>query len=450
MRVGVLSMREFISQFLESFFEERTPREFYRSIFPAGELEERGKQEQGRYNAIAVELLPPSDDGANAYKHIINDDLSLLDELLKSNNFIIISPISYAGRSRVSSNARFIYAIAIDLDGITEEKYLRNLFYQIENGLLPKPTYTVFSGSGLHLYYQLKQAVPCYENIIKQLSVLKQGLTRRIWNRYTTALYDKPQMESLFQGFRLVGGITKDGNRTRVFETGVAIDVKYLNSFVSDNEQVINLQYKSKLSLDKARELYPEWYQKRIIEKKPKGGWTTKRDLFDWWLRRIKTEATFGHRYFCIMTLAVYAVKAGITREELERVAFDLVIPFDYLSPDDNNTFTREDVLSALEAYNDKYIRFSIDSISTITNIKIEKNRRNYRPQKVHLEMARSNQAILKKYSGFKPEGRPRTGDKIVREWRQRNPNGRKSECIKATGLSKPTVYKYWDSVNGG
>ena len=32
----------------------------------------------------------------------------------------------------------------------------------------------------------------------------------------------------------------------------------------------------------------------------------------------------------------------------------------------------------------------------------------------------------------------------IVEEWQQLHPNGKKSECIKDTGLSKPTVYKWW------
>ena len=186
-------MREFIGEYLKTYYDELPPREFYRSIFPKGELEEHGKQETGRYNAIAVELLPKAEKNVNARRHIITDDLKLLNELLKSENFIIISPISYAGRSRIAANARFMYAIAIDLDGITEEHYLRDLFFQMENGFIPQPTYTVFSGTGIHLYYQLEKPLPCFKNIVKQLADLKRALTKKIWNKYTTELYDKPQ-----------------------------------------------------------------------------------------------------------------------------------------------------------------------------------------------------------------------------------------------------------------
>ena len=47
---------DFISDYMQQFFESVTPYEFYRDVFPIGELEERGKQEQGKYNGVAVEF----------------------------------------------------------------------------------------------------------------------------------------------------------------------------------------------------------------------------------------------------------------------------------------------------------------------------------------------------------------------------------------------------------
>lgn len=437
-------MRGFIPEYLAKFYDELTPQEFYRAIFPEGELEERGIQETGKYNAIAVELLPKAEGNVNARRHIITDDLRLLDDLLKSDNFIIISPISYAGRSRVAANARFIYAITIDLDGITEEHYLTDLFFQMRNGFIPEPTYIVFSGTGIHLYYQLEKPLPCFKNIVKQLAELKKALTKKIWNRYTTELYNKPQVESLFQGFRMVGGITKDGKRTRAFQVGKVVSIDYLNDFVEDNARVKEYAYKSKLTLAEAKKKYPEWYQARIVEQKPRGVWTTKRDLFDWWVRQIKSGAAVGHRYFCVMVLAIYAKKAGIDREELEQTAFELVKPFDGLSQDETNRFTREDVLAALEMYNDNYITFPIDSIVNLTDIPIEKNKRNYRNQNTHLMIARATKKVLKDVGELKPEGRPSKEQEII-EWRKYHPNGSKAECISDTGISKPTVYKYWE-----
>ena len=48
----------------------------------------------------------------------ITDDLDVIGDMAGTDDFCLMSPISYAGKSRKSSNARFMYALAIDLDGI--------------------------------------------------------------------------------------------------------------------------------------------------------------------------------------------------------------------------------------------------------------------------------------------------------------------------------------------
>lgn len=436
----------FISNYLEQYFDELQPKEFYRALFPKGELASHNERNvKGKYNAIAVELLPQTDNKKNnAKRYILTDELDQLDKLLESKNFIIISPISYAGRSREAAAARFIYGIAIDLDGIESEQNITDLFYQIENKVLPKPTYIVWSGSGVHLYYMFKQPIPCFKNITKQLANLKQGLTLNIWNRYITKYYDKPQVQSLFQGFRIVGNLTKSKqNRTRAFEIGERVDIEYLNNFVAEKYKVKDFTYKSKLTLSQAANKFPEWYEKRIVQQLPKGVWICKEDLYRWWQRRILEEAKAGHRYYCCMVLAIYAKKCGIDRKTLEQDAFALIEPMEKLTTEENNHFTREDILAALELYNDSYITFPIDTITQLTNLPIEKNKRNYLPQKIHLEAARNKKEVLKKHGLMKKEGRP-SKQKAVLEWQQEHPNGTKAECIKELAISKPTVYKHW------
>ena len=50
-----------------------------------------------------------------------------------------------------------------------------------------------------------------------------------------------------------------------------------------------------------------------------------KRQLYDWWLHRIGDEIRVGHRFYGIMTLAIYAKKCGISEDELRRDAFSPV-----------------------------------------------------------------------------------------------------------------------------
>lgn len=431
---------DFKEDYLSKHFEEIAPKEFYRNIFLKGELQEQGVYGDKKYNAIAVELAD------KIKRYTLTDDLKVLDDLFRSENFIIISPISYVGKSRTSDNARMMYALAIDLDGINKEINMIDLFHQMEKvEHLPKPTYTVISGSGLHLYYVFEKPIPLFKNIVEQLTRLKNDLTRKIWNGWVTDLNEKVQYQSIFQGFRLVGGVTKSGSRTKAYVTGDRVTVEYLNQFVFDEKnQVKEFEYKSNLTLEEAKKKYPEWYDKRIVQHKARGTWTCKRDLYDWWLRRLY-EIKEGHRYYGVMCLAIYAKKCGIPEEELEADAFGMVDRLDLLTSNEDNHFTREDVLAALELYNDNYITFPIDTISKLTEIRIEKNKRNGLKQKQHLYLARRRKEDMKaiELPMKAPEGRP-TAQAKVSKWQQEHPNGRKADCIRDTGLSKKTVYKWW------
>lgn len=432
-----------IAEALEVTFEEISPMDFYRDLFPEGEFEKKGVYEDGKYNGIAVSIAKGKD---HTKRYTITDDLDAIMEMVSTDDFCLMSPISYAGKSRKSINARFMYALAIDLDGIETLDQWHFFMKQIEKGHemlcfvwgLPKPTYLVASGTGLHIYYVFKKPIPMFKNIVKQLETLKRRLTWQAWTQGASSLHDKVQYESLFQGFRVVGTATKTGGRCRAFKTGEKVTVEYLNEFVPEEYRVKSFAYKSELRLSEAKKKYPEWYQRRVIDGKPKKTWTCKKDLYKWWIKTLSDGADQGHRYWCIMTLATYAKKCGVSREELERDAYGL-IP---LMNTKGDTFTEDDVLHALEAYTDNYITYPIHTIVNRTGIPIKKNKRNYRKQAVHLARARAVQDI--DYPNHEWAGRP-TAEQTVREWRKSHPTGKKADCIRETGLSKPTVYKWWD-----
>lgn len=436
---------------LKALFEEVHYMDFYRDIFPEGSFEERGEYEDGKYNGIAIAIEKGS---RRAKRMTITDDLDTIADMAGSNDFCLMSPISYAGKSRKSSNARFMYALAIDLDGMTERKHWDFFMEQINRGHemlqfvwgLPRPTYLVSSGSGIHIYYVFKQPIPMFKNIVEELEKLKRRLTWQAWTQGASSLHDKVQYESLFQGFRVVGTITKDGGRCRAFSVGEKVTVEYLNKFVPEDHRAVSFVYKSDLRLEDAKKKYPEWYQRRIVEKRPRNTWTCKKAVYDWWIRKLKEGAEQGHRYWCIMTLATYAQKCGVPRETLENDAYGL-IPFMNTKGDE---FTEDDVMHALEAYTDSYATYPIDTIVWRTGIQIEKNRRNGQKQSDHLEEARAIRDIRMRRQGRKwtdGNGRP---DKlsVVAEWRSEHSEGTKAECIRETGLSKKTVYRWWREID--
>ena len=104
--------------------------------------------------------------------------------------------------------------------------------------------------------------------------------------------------------------------------------------------------------------------------------------------------------------------------------------------------------LHALEAYAESYITYPIDTIVVRTGIAIEKNKRNGRNQVVHLERARAVQNIDYPNGEWRnKDGRP-DKSQIVVDWRMTHPDGTKAECIRETGLSKPTVYSWWKKID--
>ena len=107
--------------------------------------------------------------------------------------------------------------------------------------------------------------------------------------------------------------------------------------------------------------------------------------------------------------------------------------------------FTEEDIKSALECYDERYNTFPLKDIEKITNIRIERNKRNGRKQEQHLKIARFTRDLnYDDPNGWiNKEGAP-TKQSIVQKWKSEHPNGKKIDCEKETGLSRHTVIKWW------
>lgn len=445
-----------LTKYLETYFDEVDYKDFYRNIFPSGELEKKGEYVKGKYNGIIVEVTKEKKKNGKprVLRHTLTDDLDKLDEVCGRDNFCLMSPISYAGKTRDSSMARELYALAFDLDGIQtrikdgeEWPYgLANFFHQADKmEIMPKPTYVVSSGTGVHLYYVFERPVPMFENIVEQIEILKKELTRMMWHDSISKLVDEIQYEPVCQGFRMVGTITKKGERVRAFETGNKVTIEYLNEFVREEYKAKEFTYKSDLTLDQAKNKYPEWYQKRIIEKKGRGTWTFNRAVYDKWLERVPVEANLGHRYWSIWVLAVTAIKCGISQEELEKDAFGLIEVMNEKDTNKENPFTEDDVLAALEGYDSAWYTYPIEKMSYRSNIPLVSTKRNGRKQKDHIKMMNFVRDELNQNKTWNKVGNGRKPKKeIVEEWRKNHLDGKKIDCHRETGLSRVTIDKWW------
>lgn len=470
---------------LSKYYEEVQPYTFYREIFGDGELDEADAFTEGKYTAVALEITKEKRkdkktgrDKIVVYRHTVTDDLDVVDELQHSEHFCVMAPISYAGKTRASKNARVLYALGVEIDNLQvssdgQQIGLESLMdrYADYARWLPKPTFIVASGSGLHLYYQFKKPLVLFPNTIKSLKVYKEELTRMLWTKSITTSYsdDQIQQESIFQGFRMPGTPTRAGDKAVAFRVGEPVSVEYMNSFMRSNlkgKKDIVPTYQSDLSLAKAKELYPEWYQRRIVENdKTVKPWALNRAVYDWWLREILGGAVDGHRYYCLKMLAIYAIKCGnyhpkknpnpVTQEEFEKDAWDLLEEFDARTKKENNAFTEYDVLCAIQAYEDRgMITYPRNSIAYKSGIAIEpsvprRQKGKRLKQDVHLKRARAVQEIDYPNGEWRnKDGRPKgsgTAQEKIQLYRLEHPEATVTAVARALGISRPTVYKWWD-----
>ena len=443
---------------LERGFLEVSPYDFYRELFPAGSLQE--ELEDGKGNIIATQIRPSGKGRTRQW--VIGDSLEMLDKVI-GDTYGMIPPISFYGKTHSKEIAHELFAVAIDVDYVGKQQ-LKNLLKQFGNGVQLCPTYLVSSGKGVHVYYFLKEPLQLYRNREKVLAELKEAFIQRLWNDTSSIRPDSPDITGIYQGFRCVGSQSKLGVDFPVKAYKISDNhytLEDMQSFFKRWHKDIDLtpiyekpRQKSIVTLEEAKELYPEWYEKRIVQgvpkqksKKQSGTWVCNKALYEWWKGKIENDVKAGGRYFSIMALCSYGLKCGISEQKIRRDAYAFLDHLESLTEDEDNHFSRADVKDALRALEeDRKLLATIASrewIEDNTKVTIPANKRNYRKQKDHVKVMNTMKALKKQLGEEVKEGRP-TAEQTVREWQDGHPAGKKADCIRETGLSKPTVYKWW------
>lgn len=444
------------NEHLAGFGTEVSPLEFYRDMFPEGSFEDNGAMDQRRPNGIANILI---DKNKRGWKHnlIIFDDLKTIEDV-QGQEFVIVSPVAYSGRKRLAKNAYQFFGICIDLDDVGIQE-INNFFFQVQNDLLPLPSYVVNSGTGLHLYYLFDEPIPALNHIYVPLGKLKDGLTNEVWNRYTSRSKTK-QYQNIFQGYRVPGTCTKFGGGCKVtaFKTGRRHTMRSLNDYV-DPKNKPNFDDINYHNLESCKELYPSWYQRRVVENKAVGEYelddvqkARRRKWYEAWKERARWEAKDGNRYYFMCVFFNYAMKAGIPLEEAEQAAMELLPILDSRTENVGNDFTEADIIAAKRYYNRRYIKFGAKAIKRFTGVDILTTKRNGRSQADHLKMARYVRDEIKGNADTwrNKDGRP-TAENIMREYLEQHPGEHnKAKMARETGLDRKTVTKWWQIIVEG
>lgn len=442
---------------------EVTPMEAYADMFKLGEgYVQRSDEEPGEFKANPLVYYKNDDAESGHYRILFEDTFEETLKEAQEADFSLLNGITYFGRRNVQEHASKAFALIFDLDGVTDETLNSFLSGSIRADAYPVPNYIALSGHGIHLYYLFEEPVPLYPYIKIQLKDLKYALTTKIWNGYTST-EKKVQHQGINQGFRALGAKTKADapeRVVRVFRLNThPFSLSQLCEYVPEEHRIdeSKLWRETKYTLAQAKKKFPEWYEKVVVngDRTPKywdiAGKVNGDNpyaLYDWWKRQIQVGASYGHRYFAIMALAIYGVKNDKDYEEVREDAFSL-IPF-LNDLNSNEPFTEEDCEVALECYDARYKTFPIKDIEKITGIPIKRNKRNGRNQKNHIRrITLLRDDDYPNGSWRNSDGRPKgsgTAQAKVVAYRTDHPEASVTEVARALGISRPTVYKWWDA----
>lgn len=443
-----------ITTILSLMYEEINGYDFYNYIYPNNEVTGELNQDYSKPNAI---YLYHNDDLDRMKRRVMLKDTWEDDfiDYVECNPMTLCGGLAYRGRVNKLEKAQQMNALIFDIDGVGEHE-LRTMFIRMNLPAehirsIPVPTFIACSGGGVHLYYVLDKPIALFPNIKLQLKALKYDLTYRFWDYKSTSKEKQIQYQSINQGFRMVGSTNNKYNvQVRAFMTGDRVSLDVLNQYAKEEHRVdLNKPFQpSKTLRNEAAEKWPEWYERVVVNKDKRAKkWDIKGKvhgdnpfaLYDWWRRQIG-GIRGGHRYFYMMCLCIYACKNDVPLVKLKK---DMAEDFEILSKiEHGNALSEDDMKSALETYSREYYNYTIDDIEKLTDIRIERNKRNGRTQARHLMGARAirdiNNENWREGNGRKPK------KDIVQQWRLDNPNGKKVDCHRDTGLDPKTIRKWW------
>ena len=311
---------------------------------------------------------------------------------------ISVSPCAYYGRNATLNNLHTLFALVVDLDGVgvgNMEILINQLNSEEEDILsIPRPTYIVNSGHGLHIYYMFDEPLDAYRSRINYVHEFKRDLTRVIWNSGLTQFCDENQVQqgAVTQAFRAVGSQTKFRGDTLVtaYRVGDKTNLRELFDWYQK-------RYKRGISdKDDLSKKYPAgadcFYQARkeytIVKDENNEGehqgtsagnhWYFDTAMYTSVKKKLYTFGRNGHRYWCIWTLAVIAHKCGIPYEQLEKDAKELQ---EFLSRKYANSeqgeFSWVEAKTALKVYKDsKAWEVSTKAVKTLTGIDFKTSKR--------------------------------------------------------------------------
>lgn len=396
---------------------------------------------------------------------------------------VYVAPASFFRNCNITKCLKSLYAIVVDFDGdkkgvsVDLLKWLLERINENEDDL-PSPTFVTNSGKGLHLFWVFEKPVPMFNENKRVMSELYKAIHQKL------ADYNaKPQKHHFAQAYRVVGSRTKLNKTTTAFRTGEVLPAETLlrdfgiektliwnegkkKEKMEPSESMLKLADNIEKTLGVVCEKRDDWdYVHRYISENKKAFSETfklnqskrfrKNDGTGWgtplWYAtmkdRIIKDTPEGNRYTSLMALTVIGYKCNIPFENVKKDIDEIIIKWQMRPKSFEVRFHDE--------YRDRIDNMYSEKFKKVRKVQLEEwlgfkmtssSRRNGRPQKQHLKLARFARDMNYEDSNgwINKNGAPSKKD-IVQQWKSEHPEGKKADCIRDTKLNKRTVYKWWD-----
>lgn len=364
-------------------------------------------------------------------KHVVKMSIDEALEQAEDRADILLGASTYFKEFVSKETAKDVYGFIIDMDNVWAGVLLTALQHDwnTDKEQLPKPTYIVNSGTGLHLYFMLDTPIPHYKCNAEAIDQLYRSLAIQ---QTTSRIYLKREVQWFGQDFRMAGSLNKYGWRNEAFKIGQKWDIDELGRMVGMKDVHFVRPGEPRSSP------LPQRNPSRNRSKRT--GWRCYPGFYNYTLDRCRKETKEGNRYMSMCALAVIAWKCNVPVDKVEEDLLSLI-------PTYNEGATRQikekEIKHALRMYNEKAIITPRQRLEDWIGWEYHPIKRNGRKQTVHLTIARATRDILHPEGWQSKEGRP-TMQHRVAAYQAEHPEASPADCMAETGLSKNTVYRWW------
>ena len=385
-------------------------------------------------------------------KHMVKMSVDEAIDQAVDRNDILLGGSTYFKNFVSKTTAKDVHALIIDMDNVWAgvlQSALQNDWNE-DDKELPKPTYIVNSGTGLHLYFLFDEPIPHYVCNSEKIDQLYRRLAVQ---QTTSRIYLQKQVQWFGQDFRMAGSLNKYNWRNEVFRVGEKWDIDRLAQAVG-MEDTHFVRYGE----PRTRQLVKRERTKNRTKRK---GWRCNQGFYDYTLERCRNETKEGNRYMSFCALTVIAWKCNVPISKVEQDLKGLIPKYNKGA---KRQITEKEIEHALRMYNEKAMLTQRERLQDWIGWEYKpQTNRHYGKQVFKRKKSQEARDKGLKNTNLEvrgwavrdamyPDGEWRNKDgapskqEEVRAWRQLHPDGKPKDCMADTGISKNTVYRWWNT----